>query len=328
MLGGAGSRVQSRAVGQRSGTETVVAILQAFLRQRTWPQAELAREVGVGVGTVRRRLHELEAQGFPLSREDDPPHVFWSVPKDWFPGGVVFASADTLELLRHLGRLPRAEARDRLIRRILDAAPRQEPLAREERRAIIPPSAPEGEQHYLSLAEDAAVRRIPLECKYFTVSRGTLEWRRLSVQRVLVGPPARLLAVCHRDGSLKWFRADNVQTARLDPAEPYRPAGPAQIEAVLAESMDGFHQGSAPARCAFIVMDPESRWVSKNLLPSMTAEPIPGGLRVVSTTAGVLRLARYVVGLGGVTRIETPELRAAVRELARGALDAAGEPAS
>ena len=313
-------------MGQKSSTETVVAVIQAFLQRRTWSQVELAREVDVGVAALRKRLLELEARGFPLVREDDPPHVFWSVPKDWFPGGVLFTAPDALELLRHLGRLPRSAGRDRFIRRILDAAPRQERSARGEREVVIAPSATEGEQSYLPVVEDAAIRKVPLECKYFTVSRGALEWRHLSVQRVLVGPPARLLAVCHRDGALKWFRLENVQTARLDPTDHYRAADPAQVEAVIAESLDGFHQGGAPARCAFVVSGPESRWTERNLLPSMTVEPVPGGLRVVTTTAGVLRLARYVVGLGGVTRIETPELRAAVRELARGALESAAEP--
>src|SRR5262245_15067216 len=108
-------------MGQRSSTETVVALLQAFLQRRSWAQAELAHAIGVGVGTVRKRLVELEAQGFPLIRDEDPPQVYWSVPKDWFPGGVLFASDDALELLRHLGRLPKSAARDQLIRRILDA---------------------------------------------------------------------------------------------------------------------------------------------------------------------------------------------------------------
>jgi hypothetical protein len=72
-------------VGQRSSTETVVAIVQAFLRRRTWSQAELARDVGIAVPALRKRLVELTASGFPLERDEDHPHVFWSVPRDWFP---------------------------------------------------------------------------------------------------------------------------------------------------------------------------------------------------------------------------------------------------
>jgi predicted DNA-binding transcriptional regulator YafY len=311
-------------VGQRSSTETIVALVQAFLEQRTWSQADLAEHIGIGVAAVRKRLQELSAHGVPLTREEDPPQVYWSVPPGWLPGAIAFPAADALDLLRHLARLPRSAARERLLRRVLAAAPRRDPLL--EGDALVTPRLTEAEEAYLAVAEDAAQRRVSLACTYFTVSRGALERRYLSVQRVVVGPPARLLAVCHRDGRLKWFRVDNVQAARLDAAEPYRPGDPAQIDAVLAQSVDGFHRDGAPVRCAFVVREPESRWVERNLLPGMVAEPLPGGLRVVATTGGVLRLARYVVGLGGVTCIDTPELRAAVRELARGALEAAAEP--
>lgn len=311
-------------MGQRSSTETIVALLQAFLDQRTWSQADLAEHIGIGVAAVRKRLQELSAHGVPLTREEDPPQVYWSVPPGWLPGAIAFPPAEALDLLRHLGRLPRSAARERLLRRVLAAAPRRDPLP--EADALVTPHLTEAEEAYLAVAEDAAHRRVPLACTYFTVSRGALERRHVSVQRVVVGPPARLLAVCHRDGRLKWFRVDNVQAARLDPAERYRPADPAQVDAVLAQSVDGFHRDGSPVRCAFVVREPESRWVERNLLPGMVAEPLPGGVRVVAITGGVLRLARYVVGLGGVTSIESPELRAAVRELARGALDAAAEP--
>lgn len=307
-------------MGQRSSTETIVALLHAFLERRTWSQVELAERLAINVPTVRKRLQELSTHGVPLTRDDDPPQVYWSVPRDWFPGGVLFSGDEALDLVRHLLRLPAGPARDRHLRRVLAATPPQAQLPAPE--AIVPPRVTEAEEENLPVAEDAAARRVTLTCRYFTVSRGALERRLLSVQRVLVGPPARLLAVCHRDGRLKWFRLENVQAARLDPSEPYRPAASAEIESVLAQSVDGYHHGT-PVVCSFLVQEPESRWVERNLLSGMTAEPVPGGIRVVTTTGGVLRLARYVVGLGGVSRIETPELRAAVRELARGALEAA-----
>ena len=56
----------------------------------------------------------------------------------------------------------------------------------------------------------------------------------------------------------------------------------------------------------------------------MTAEVVPGGLCATGTTAGVLRLARYVVGLGVAARAETPELAMLVAELAQGALRGSG----
>jgi hypothetical protein len=153
------------------------------------------------------------------------------------------------------------------------------------------------------------------------MSRGTVEWRHASVQRVVIGPPARIVAVCHRDGALKWFRLDNVLGARLDDTVEYRTVDAAAVESMLKESVDGFHQGGA-VLCAFFVRAPESRWVEPNLPGSMTREVVPGGLRFSTTTAGVLRLARHVVGLGAAAHAETPELALLVAELARGALSA------
>ena len=98
------------------------------------------------------------------------------------------------------------------------------------------------------------------------------------------------------------------------------------MEAILNQSVDGFHRGEA-VRCSFFVREPESRWVERNLPGSLgVPEKVTGGLRFSATTAGVLRLARYVVGLGAAARAETPELAELVRELARGALEASGAP--
>jgi predicted DNA-binding transcriptional regulator YafY len=313
-------------MGQRSTTETVVTVLQAFLHKRSWRQAELARHVDVTVAALRKHLNELSASGFPLVREDDHPHVWWSVPKDWFPGAVIFDSESVPELLRQLTRLPRSAARDRLIRRILEAAPRKEPSPTGAP-TVLTRQSTESEESYLPLAEDAANRRICLEFKYFTMSRGTVEWRHASVQRVVIGPPARIVAVCHRDGALKWFRLDNVLGARLDDTVPHRTVDAAAVESMLKESVDGFHQGGA-VRCAFFVRAPESRWVEHNLPGSMTTEVVPGGLRFSTTTAGVLRLARHVVGLGAAAHAETPELALLVAELARGALSASSAPST
>ena len=68
-------------VGQRSQSETLAAILKAFLDQRTWKQADLARHVGVLPATIKKHLEELRASGVPLESEKDHPHVFWSVPR-------------------------------------------------------------------------------------------------------------------------------------------------------------------------------------------------------------------------------------------------------
>ena len=70
-------------VGQRSQTETLAGIYQAFLQKRTWAQSALAKELGISVEPLRRVLHELLERGMPLSRDEDHPQVYWSVPKGW-----------------------------------------------------------------------------------------------------------------------------------------------------------------------------------------------------------------------------------------------------
>jgi transcription initiation factor TFIIIB Brf1 subunit/transcription initiation factor TFIIB len=76
-------------LGRQSSGATIAAIYQAFLGgRRTWAQAELARHAGVGVPALRKRLQELQDQGTPLESEADGNHIYWSVPRGWFPGGV------------------------------------------------------------------------------------------------------------------------------------------------------------------------------------------------------------------------------------------------
>lgn len=309
-------------MGKRSSTETLVAVFQAFLRQRTWTQAALAREVGIDPRALRPRLLELQRAGVPLHQDDEHPHVYWSVGRDWFPGGVLIAAPEAAELLRQLVRAPRSRARDQLIDRLLKALPlvssRLDPTA-----GVISPVASEGEALWLSLAEDSASRGAAMRMQYYTASRGELEWRHVSVQTVDVSQPARLVGACHRTGELKWFRIDNVLQAHLDPGEPYRKSAPYEVKRFVRESLDGYH-GGTPVLCSFFVADPEARWVRRNLLEGTSVATVDGGIRVEATTTAVIRLARFVVGLGAAARVETPELQGVVMELARGAIERAG----
>jgi predicted DNA-binding transcriptional regulator YafY len=312
-------------VGQRTATESIVAIVQAFLERRTWSQADLARRVNIGVPAIKRRLRELREGGMPLSSEDDHPHVYWSVPKGWFPGGVLYAADDVNALLHQLGRLPRSRERDRL----LAVAARSLPGTSAPSPAVVARDASGAEERFLTVVEDAAARQKALRFRYFTASRGVESMRHASVHRVVVGPPARLLATCHRSGALKWFRLDNVFDAAVDDHEPFRPASPEAIASRLAQSLDGFFDETAPARPhAFFVREPEARWVVKNLLEGMRSEDARGGVRVEADTTAVERLARYVVGLGGAAEAITPHLRAAVVAIAEGALAANAEKAA
>jgi predicted DNA-binding transcriptional regulator YafY len=302
-------------VGSRSSTETVVAILKAFLDQRTWKQAELARLVDVSPAAVHKRLCELQACGVPLTSEKDHPHVYWSVPKSWYPGGVLFSSEQIVQIFRQLSRLPASRARNQLVDSLLKYLP-----ARNASAALIPAETSAREQRHLPTIEDAAERRVPLRFRYFSAKRGSESVRHASVHRIVPGPPARFVAICHRSDTLKWFRVENVSDCSLEDTEHFRDADPKLIDAHLRASLDGFHEGGETESHAFFVSDPDARWVARNLLDDMRCEEVPGGIRVTVETAALQRLARFVVGLGSSAKPLTAALECAVVTLASGAL--------
>ena len=313
-------------MGQRSSTVTVVQLVQAFLEQRTWTQKALAERLEMTTPAVREKLKELQSV-FRLEREEDHPHVYWSVPKDWFPGGVVFTREQLPELLRHLVRLPQGKSRDRLLEAVLRNLPKGG-AAGELPTAVVPQATTKQEEDYLALVEDAAAQKQPLWFRYFTASRGQMSIRHASVHRVVLGRPARFVATCHRDDKLKWFRVENILSAHVDPQEPYRPAQTKAIETFLRASVDGFNAGGAVAELSFVVREPEARWVPNNLLPTMKVMTLANGrIRVTVETNAILQVARYVVGLGAAATAETPALAEAVEVLARGALGDAADVA-
>lgn len=274
---------------------------------------------------VREKLKELQAV-FHLERDEEHPHVYWSVPKDWFPGGVVFTREQLPELLRHLVRLPQSKARDGLLQTVLRNLPKgggADALTT----AVMPQAATKPEEDYLSLVEDAASQKRALWFRYFTASRGQMSIRHASVHRIILGRPARFVAMCHREDKLKWFRVENILSAHLDTQEPYRSADAKQVDAFLRASVDGFNAGGAVAELSFVVREPESRWVQHNLLPTMKLEPLNGRIRITVETNAILQVARYVVGLGAAATAETPALAEAIEVLARGALGDAADVA-
>jgi predicted DNA-binding transcriptional regulator YafY len=309
-------------MGRRSQTNTLAGIYQAFLQDRSWSQANLARELHVSVETLRRVLGELQTEGMPLHRDEDHPHVYWSVGKDWYPGSVLFKREEVPELLRQLRRVPQGVGRRRLLNLVLDRLPGVDTNAA----SVVTSEPSPQEEQYLSVVEDSSAR-VALWMKYYTASRGDVGERHVSVHRVHTGPPARFIATCHRSGTLKTFRVDGILWARLDPSEPFRPAPEAEIDAYDKASLDGFNEGGTPRPFSFLVRNPEARWVKNNLLPGMRAETVADGERITLETTALGRLTRFVVSLGGAATPETPALAGAVADLARAAL-AAAETAS
>ena len=308
-------------MGRRSGTETIVAILACFVRRRSWSQAELAREVGVSVRSLRARLDELSARGVRVSRyAESQRDVRWDVPPGWLPDARGLSDAEAAQCMRLLGRLPASTARDTLLARLAGRAALQ--LARE---------ADPGDG-VLEALEDAARARAPVRILYDAAS-SELAFRTVSVHRIVYDSPPRFVATSHERDRLAWFRVERVR--RVDPAsgERYVEVSPQLIDAYLRESADGFHRGRA-VRCSFVVRDPEARWVVENLpVEGATVRRVAwsgggdgqrrgvhDGVEVVVDTAGIEVLARFVVGLGEAARATSEELAARVKALAVGAL--------
>jgi predicted DNA-binding transcriptional regulator YafY len=303
-------------MGQRTGSESLTRIISAFWGERTWSQAELSRYLGVTVRTLRKHLDELTSAGWPLHREDDHPHVYWSIPKDWFPGGVALGREEIASLLHLLARLPESAERERVIGALKNNAPA--PLLTVLDRVLPPRSSPVAEQH-LPAVLDALGQRKVLKIRYFTASRGAIGTRLLSVQRVLAGPPARFIAYCHTANDLRWFRLENIEGLSPSPEADFVEVDDAQVEEVVSRSVDGFFAGPS-VRVTFFVRAPESRWVAKNLPEGLEGIDTDGGLLVDQETHGLIPIARFVVGLGKAAECRSPELAKQVRALAREAL--------
>jgi predicted DNA-binding transcriptional regulator YafY len=314
-------------MGQRSTSDTITSIFFAFLEQGTWKLIELAKKIGVTPRTLTKHLEELHARGMLEEKESEHPHVYWSVQKGWFPGGVIFSTDEIHELLRVVSQAPRCRARAQAINKIMKAMGQQAPL-RIAPAAVVPEEATEDEQRYRPIVEESIAQKVALQLKYNSVNRGSVEWRHLSVHAITVAPRARIVGFCHRARQLKWFRMSRVLEARLDQHEPYEAVPQDAVATYLRESIGGYHHGGAPIRCSFLVREPDSRWVADNLMPPMQAQTISGGIRVSCETAGLIQVARYVVSLGAAAKPETPELAQLVRELAEGALQGASVPST
>jgi predicted DNA-binding transcriptional regulator YafY len=309
-------------VGQRTSTETAFGIIAAFIERQTWTQAELARKLETRTETIRKQLAELQAGGLKLEREEDHPHVYWSVPKNWFPGALLFTADESKDLLRLLLRARRSDLRERLLGVVVSRLSNvgQSP-ADFDPTAVQAPGVGEDVERWLSVIEDAASKKIALKMKYFTASRRDVSSRHVSVHRVDLGPRPHFIATCHRTNELKRFRVSNVLDARLDKSEKPRAVDAEALQRFEEESFGGFHHDGPAVSCSFVVREPESAWVSRNLPDDrIVQEALAGGIRFRFETASVDVLARFVVGLGAAAHVETTELAEAVATIARGAL--------
>lgn len=309
-------------MGTRTATETVVGIFLAFFEQTTWKQAELSERLGVGTRALRQRLEELhETKRMPLEREEDPPHVYWSVPVGWVPGGVVFTGDEAGQVLRLLARLPQSSERDRFLRRLIGHVG-EEPATNTTPLRVNEP--------ILHIIEEAATHRIPIRFDYFTASRGDHRVRVASVHRLRGGDHWRFVATCHDRDQLCWFRVDSVLSASNAADHAFRDVADKDLNQFLSTSIDGFSGSVTPVPCWFIARLPEARWVRNNL-PEMELFKVTesgGGLRFECETTALEVIARFVVGLGPVVTDCSPDLGARVTTIARQVLDSLEQTAT
>jgi predicted DNA-binding transcriptional regulator YafY len=314
-------------MGQQNRYKSLAAVIQAFIGQKVWAQAALARKVGLSTAALRTLLRELQASGMRLHQEAEPPQIYWSVEKGWLPGGTVLSEEDYPTLLRAVFALPESSARQSLLKKILGTRGGEEAVVRVSSR-----SSSEEEELAFVVVQAALLEHKAMRIRYLTQSRGAADWRVVSPQRLVPQPRPRLLAWCHQARELRWFRLDNVLRATLAEQEPFQVVQEAAVKRVLEESVDGFHAPKAEAQgeLAFSVRYPEANWVKANLLSSMAVdEPrsSPEALRIVCGARGAPVVARFVVGLGDAAKPEGPLLKELVRGLAEGALRAQGAAA-
>ncbi len=210
-------------MGRRSATDTALQLLTAFMRQQTWTQAELAKEVDVSTKVIRKHLTSLAEFGMPLEREEEHPHVYWSVPKSWVPAGLMLSQDQCNELVRHLARLNTEQERERAFG-ILLGRELQLPEETVSRDAKV-------DLERLARIEEAALEKKALELSYQSASADAPSSRVVSVQQVHYAPHYRFVGYCHRDARLKWYRVDAVhgmfsaeQFIEVPDAEPNRHA--------------------------------------------------------------------------------------------------------
>lgn len=307
-------------MGRRSHTETLAKVLVAFLEERTWKQKDLERRCGVRARAIRARILDLIDAGVPIVRDEDHPHVYYSVPPGWFPErGTGLEHLDASLVARLLGRLPATRSRDRVLARLVSTA-------------FGAPTTPNGtaadvEDRVLDVLENGAHRQVAVRMGYYSASRGEPGLRTVSVQRIVYGSPLRFVGYCHRSSSLKWFRADRVTSPELDASATFMQVAPRDVEALVEASLDGFAARGEPVACSFLVRPKESHWVVRNLPAGAraTTSEEADGVRVALRTTAVELLARYLTGLGAiVTSIEPESLRTRVRHIASEALSAQG----
>jgi len=313
-------------MSRKRTAEIVASVIQAFLEEGTWKQAELARRASTNTETIRKTLEDMRSAGWPLERQEEPPQVYWSLPQGWLPPGMVLPMDRVATTLRLLARLPADADRDGLIGYLTSASPDD---AHPSLDAWAQPKVSSSEARRLGRIEDAIRDRIALVVRYYSAHRGTQESRVISFQRITRAQHIRLCGHCHRDDRLKWFRLDHVNELEADAEEAFVEHSPSELDNYVSATVMGFHSAKDARPTSFVVRMPEARWIQDSLPGAMRAEPVEAGIRVRVEGVSLQQVARYVLRLAGAAYPEDEALAEEVRRLARASLEAcdpAGSP--
>lgn len=310
-------------MGTRSKTRTVVDLLGAFFRDRTWTQAALADHLALDVKTIRRVLGEMQDAGFPFEREEDHPHVYWSLPTSWLPNAVSVAPEAVRRLLRLVLRLPASTEREALFKQLLTATGPAFGALFEDLPEVHEPEELGASAELLDTIEDATLGRQPLAIRYYSASRGDVGNRTVSPVRISARH-RQLLAHCHRRGEPLWFRLDRIHSARVDHEAEYVAMTREQIDAMVAESLGGFAGPGQAVSVRFRVLSPASRWFD---VPAGLEVEHRGDVHLVhGETRALTQLAVMLIGLGEHVVYDSDELQREVRRLATLALERVTAP--
>jgi predicted DNA-binding transcriptional regulator YafY len=303
-------------LGQKGADDTVAAIFVALLERRTWRQSELARHVGVRADRVRRVLSHLQTRGIPVERQEDHPHVYWSVPREWFPGGVALTRAEAAAMRRLVGRLEPQDSRDALMQKLIG-----DPTATPLHSGVDPgPRLPD--DRILDATEDALRRGAACELRYD--GENGVQTRTVTPHRLVLRPRPRMVASCHWAGELRWFRLDRIMNVREAPEVEAISVSMTEVDQFVADSVDGFRRPAKGGDVWFEVRGRDARWVKLNLPTGARATDVAGGIVVRARATGLIPLARFCVGLGSALAEVSPPLAEAIAQLATESLQAVG----
>ncbi len=306
-------------MGRRSASDSATKVIGLFLERSSWVQSELARELDLTTEATRGVLRALCDAQIPLTSERHGPQVLWKLEEGWLAGSVRIRKALLPEFYALILSAPRGPGRERLVRELLSAGGWGEKAVD----TIVPATMPDDLDRHVRALLDALRRRQCLAIKYHSQNSGDLSWRDVSPQLLEHASTPRMIAWCHRSGALRVFRIDRIQDTTPRPVTVFRETPRTEIEEFLRGGVDGY-RSSARVPFWFEVRRSE-RWIEDNLPSMVTSRKTVSGdrLRVEGEVAGHLVLARFIASLGAHVTGMDVALAAAVREVAKGALEAA-----